>query len=327
MNRKVKSRGAIIFVFFVCFVIMLITGVGLYKTYQKDKQQERETYYPIVADSLNYYGGTYTFVDGKIKTEGCEFKYPVKTLIAICHYNYFEDENITYEKLVEEFDNFCLGKGSYRNLLKYAQHYDKFKTVMVRELNVNNIGISQLEKQVYNYLKEDRGYTSPFNEEFLNLSMGEVEPICDMLLQNQNSLYLSVLVEETLERCSLEYPMLYCEFDENQIKTDETGNKYVSANEDNEIYYLELGNVDFDPDDEWYVSKVEIYGGEKTSIFCIQVGMDKERASFVLDTQVVEGLDFVSEDEETIVYDLNTFRATAKFRDGVCCKVTLEIME
>ncbi len=305
---------------------MLLTGVGLYITFQNDKQQKQEAIYPMISGSLHF-GGTHTFVDGKIKTERYEFPFPVKTLIAICHYNYYQNENITYEQLLDEFDNFCKGKGSYsyKNLLSYAQYCDKFDDVMICDLNVNNIAISQLEIQVYNYLKEDRGYTSPYNEEFLNLSMEEVEPICDMLLQNQNSLYLSVLADESLEYYALEYPMLYCGFDEKQIKTDEAGNKYVSVNQGNEIYYLELGNVDFDSDDEWYVNKIEIFGGENASIFGTLIGMDKEDASQCLDR--LDGVDFVSEDEETIVYDLNAFRGTAEFKDGVCEKMSIELLK
>lgn len=326
---SMKNKHFVVFVILICLIIIAIPANGIYKNYKEKKTQERNDYYLPITSSLFFYGGDYTVTYDDVETETYIFKNPGCVKISIYQYNLYNEADLSYDMLIDEFENYYNGKGSYKNLMKYADFYSDYIFKYPYFNMPGELGIKDSYQYIYNNLQENYDKTDiPFDEYFDNLSDDEINAICDDVFEDEELLCLILINKEFTDNGhSATYPLLYTEFGEDQIQTNKAGEKFVELNKGKEIYYLTEKKIDPLSDEiSLCVSKIEFTENGGGGGVC--VGDEYEQVKNFYLKHLDAPYEILNDSEHELTYTFaNCYKITSTYENGICNKVIIEIIQ
>ena len=316
---------------FLCILFIIIIVFLVNAGIKKKRFEENLEYYHAVVRSLYYYPHT-NVEDLEKNTIGYDedgLIAPFRTKMILHYYNYYNDMDVSYDELIDEFKAYCYNerKSKYKILLDYAEYYENNYIIYSEERSVDRIGIKSYLDMIKEYMfdkhAEDEGF------DLSKLSDEEIEYVCVNALKNKEKLYLATEYNDNIRSFDLSYDLFYDDFEEEQLSTDENGEKYYKVS-DSEIYYLKYGNIDLVTDEDvWYVYKVKLSGNSDKSVFFSEIGdtTDSIKSEPILHSDYDEPIELVSETPDEIVCAVGPFYATYSMKDGKCDEILLEIKE
>ena len=249
---------------------------------------------------------------------------PTALKILICYYNNYNDKKVDYDMLISEYHDFCEGKNSYDNLLRYKDFMIERFFVSAAELTIDNFDYFLVTQVCEDQLLKEYDITEAGTDEYNSLTQEQVDAVCNKMFQNKSLMY-SLLIKTDIEKYSqLDYPLLYLGFDENDAQVNEEGELYVSSENGAVNYYLQKGRVSFlDEEEGWYVNKIEIVRTSGYNIYSARIGITKQG---IANNKTYKQMFSVFEDHgDTIVFQEELIKFSMEFEDDVCSKITLEL--
>ncbi len=263
---------------------------------------------------------TYKKVEPKLAPES-----PTALKILICYYNNYNDKKVDYDMLISEYHDFCEGKNSYDNLLRYKDFMIERFYVSSVELRIDNFDYFLVTRVCQDQLLKEYDIADAGTDEYNSLTQEQVDAVCNKMFQNKSLMY-SLLIKTHIEKYSqLDYPLLYSGFDENDAQVNEEGELYVSSENGAVNYYLQKGKVSFlDEEEGWYVNKIEIVEISGYNIYSAKIGSEKQViANYKAYKQMFSGFE---DNGDSIVFQEELIKFSLQFEDDVCSKITLELV-
>ncbi len=258
-----------------------------------------------------------------------------KALINIYYYNYYNDENFTYDMLIEQYEDFCSGSLglSYSDLEKYAEFiYDK-EYIKYGELTSDNFSVDVFRDWCFRYIPKDEEWSEQ-----------QIIEVCETVMEHKEIVYkynLATGIDDSVICFAFDYPFYLTEEDFEyysyipvaSYNYDELENREKIIKCGEVEYYLKERVANMMTGEKGvYIYKVKIMGEDDE--VCILSGgkfgspMD-EQAERLEQRFVVNDWNFELEIDTSNqkIYSRDSMRITLDGEDGVCTCITVEMVD
>ncbi len=312
-------------------IVFIAISVGCGKEYWKIRDNYRgevTAYRDIVngqiEDWLEIDGTSQVYYD-RVERDSTVYNNRATALINVYFYNYYYDNDITYEELIRQYENFCAGKSkkTYKDMWDFAlvmweEYYNTYN------ITPDRIHAGKFTFKCEEYLPDDYCSNPEWTDE-------RIYEICDMVMANMDDLYISYLVRDLYRSFNYDgVRLLDRNFDNYEIKELDTGEKVIEV--DGALCYLKEGVFNYQTQEpELYVYKI-VQTGESEDVFIFgKIGLNKEEilVYYAWNRYSFFGTyDFpiVSETENQVVRECDGLRQTVDYEDGLSVRITLEVI-
>lgn len=321
-DNGMKKKIIIFVVLIIVVVLSVIFGVKRYKDYKVEKQAEMERLNDSFLYSLNLDADCQVSYN-KVEVHGMsKYASASEATIRICYYNYYNDASLSYEGLMDEYNNFCEGKDDYKNLKKYANYMMDKKTIPFTERVIGNLHVDDFIKQVTRAVYEECG--KDYNQ-YLGMDAQEINVLCQAMLEREDEVYERIIVGYLEETADYPYS-IFTTFDDVDDTGVGEGQEIVMESEDgNIIYHLAYGNVKWLTEEEsWYVRKIEIIGGAYS--VCKEKIGHTGSPGWADSTIVPYGFECTKNDENQIIYSRDNVNFIIDYNNDEVIRMTVEVV-
>ncbi len=329
-KKKIKIKASWIFVISVVALVVIFVFVVNFKEYKREKQEEMRRFNRMADKYLSLINGP-TDEDihwNKIDVSQLVHVRDTTTVkINMAYYNFYSDVDVDEELLTEEYKNFCDGKSkkSYSNLTKYIDFLSERETVNRIDVSPNNLRYDEILEVIREQLLHYYDIESYSSDEFKNLTLEEIEEVCNIILPQKEKIYLYILRDRISNRSDMPHRLLYTGFDQEEMETNSQGETVVYAEDGAICYYLEYGNISLLTDEEeWYVYKMELLDSTDEYFDIGGCDINEIREDSEYDIELWKLYSVVKTKNESIYYRDNIV-ITMNFYDDVSVKVTVEL--
>lgn len=312
--KKVILVIIIIIVFltpFFKYYYDIYTEKKIIEEYQKDKQKKENPLHKLYAKNseCNWILGLEG--DFEITNDGIvvsDLKYDkTKSYIFIYYYNYYNDSDITFELIMQEYDNFCKGLEDYK-------HLKDFTDFIMEMYKSDEISPDKIHSDVFLY-ECILGLNKTYGD-IKNLSEEEVVAVCDTVMEHK----YEICLHDIVSRIYIDFNQsLFDEYTREEIDscewlnvTQETNEKVICNNNGDVVYFKLYKN--------WYTNE-ESYRINKIVI-------NEEHIDLSRLEKILEGFKLVVENEYKTVYAWDEIYIIFELNeDGECNRITMKIKE
>lgn len=240
----------------------------------------------------------------------------VKLKKKICFYNHYHQDEVSYDLLMAEFENFCTGDGGYENLISFSDWFETRSFFYYHEISEENIELDIYLDEVSNY----QWYLGKGTE---NLTDDEIVEICENVLEHLDNLVFINKLSKLEYEGEFSYFINDAYGGENIDKLDELGDYRVYDSNGEAYYYEEVYNW-MSGENEWRIVKVEKYDSNSGDIFYAKSGQSKTAVMYKLsDTGC--GFELVTDEGNRVEYANDMFLIIAEFKDDIFTKISIEV--
>lgn len=246
--------------------------------------------------------------------------------ILVYYYNYYNDDDISCELILHEYDNFCKGSEDYKHLMDYTDFIIEMYEFKNEEISPEKIHVDIFFNECFRVIRKEYGkrykYLYPLSEE-------EYKHFCDLVMEQKYELYL----QDLESRVDYDFhPSLLLEYSYEEITSTEVNNIILETGE--EIISEEFGDiVYYRPYKDWYTGEEEyrvykfIILEKSKDIGDVMIGTKRENVKPRFEKNL-QGFQLVEEKRDKLVYALGNLYVTLQFNeDGECNRMTMEIKD
>lgn len=278
------------------------------------KQKEKDNYYFTQYLRLE---GDFVINGNKVQVSNLTCK-ETKLNILVYYYNCFNQNELTADLLLEEYNNFCKGLDEYDNLILYRTFLRQMYDLDISECSPEKIHVNVFYDACLNGINEQYGYLED-EERDEYLTKEDVYYICNKVMEDNYQLYLQDLADNLI----YSYYHLTDEYNSNYELIESNG-QYMSIAGDCELYYSERNNR-YSGKEELYLTKIVYL--KSGGVGYAKIGEDYS----VVKSQIMDGLPGVEltvETEDRLEFEMGPVLVVAKFdSSATCTEMSIEITQ
>lgn len=319
-------KKSVFIIVIAVFIIVVVIAVGYAVNCHKEKTIAKMT-------ELNEEFMFYLHIDGEpdisyknIDTQGLTYSRYLG-IIDVAFYNYYSGNNLTYDQLLEEYYAFCDGKDDYDRLKKYIDFCEESFHVLYSEYGVGKMDITKFSRFCLKSIASLYQLDNVWQIENANLTDEQILKVCDMALANESNMLRLILCDIFKDEYYAGYELLYNGFSDEELDVNENDKQYEL--ESNSVkYYLTYGDYGIYGENDWYVTSIELYNTTNNyHIYGIQVGDEKSVVEVSVSNLDFYGFEKVCDKDELWTYYREGMCINIEFDEGICTKVSIEIIQ
>lgn len=313
-----KNIFCFVIVILICAVPFFINCVNEHRLEEQDTIKKRE--------SLNYNFNYWLFMQGEFGVEMNDIKMsnvtynPVAAEMAIFYYNYYNNDEITYEELMDEYDNFRLHNQDYDNLEKYMlymeqHHYEKTK----KENDTYFVSYDVFKDTCNVYLDMD------------SATVEDVEYVCQKVVDEIEELYIraSIIdIKPVLLDLSIECEIFGAIYQDEELSEIDNKGKIVLEDGAVELELTKSQWIWIDDYEKWLVTGIKIQEPCHESIFGATVGSKREDVEARINTAEEYGYKLKIDTNTNMVFSKDDLiNICFEFdSDGLCSEICIKVI-
>ncbi len=309
----------------ICAIFVI--GNNMFKEYKEDRYDETWDMHFYTEKYLNVKGECKVYYN-KVDRKSTEYGERAETLVYIYYYNFYNDNEVTYDELIKQYEYFCQGKrkSKYEDLTKYINF---MKTANNITPTVENIPLGRFWFFCGGYMGYDFDNTEKWTDE-------KVYEICDLVMKNRERIYPRIMADdffdEMYERHARSgYPYLYeFNFNENAEIVEVDGEKILKE-KSGAILYLKDCVLDYMTEEELScVYKIEINEDSERDYLFGSIGENqkknkKEMMSYRAYSDY--NVRITLETDDQVIFESDHMRWVFDYVGKDCAKITVEITD
>ncbi len=328
IRRKHRINNAKDKILCIVSAIMLVLSAGtlIYAnvTRFKDKKITENFNINYEAQKLLCISGSWEATYYGVDIKDVTYEHRGEALINIFYYNYFNEDDLLYEDLVAQYENFTNGKieSTYSDLKKFVDYTGpKMISIDSNKHPVELISVLDFREACMEYLPEDSWKDDQFTDE-------KIYEVCNAVIENRESVLSRNVANDFNKEIDENnfYHLLENQFSQ-EVKCLDNGEQII--NREGVKYYLREEKLDYiTGETQFCIYKIELDKFSPNYFLYGYLGWSKEKNIEYIGYSkafIDKGFEVTVDTEDEYVYEMSCMKLTYKYENNECIGIVLEL--